>query len=77
MIQPFNPKHIQRYLLLYVGITLFVILFFVINHFYNPISIHKTKVFENSKQENSVTSKVIKAEEEISTPKFKLLDKAY
>ncbi len=77
MIQPFKPTHIKRYLLLYFAITLVVILFFVINHFYNPITQHQAKVFEKEEVIKQSSTFDKNQEEHEKKREFKLLNKAY
>ena len=46
MIQPFSPEHIKRYLLLYIAVIIIMVLFYLLNTLFNPVTIHPTKSFE-------------------------------
>lgn len=69
---PFSSGQIKNYVLLYVSILVIMILFFIASTLFNEIKDVEKKVFNTSKKNVNVVEKV-----EESTPKFKLLDKAY
>lgn len=70
---PFTSGQIKNYILLYASIVVIMILFFIASTLFNDIKDLDKKEF-NTKIKQS--EEVIK-EEEVSTPKFKLLDKVY
>ncbi len=53
MIQPFKPEHIRRYLLLYGGIVVLMILFYAVNTVVNPAQVHERKVFNTENNETA------------------------
>ncbi|MBL1244579.1 MAG: hypothetical protein COA39_010590 [Sulfurimonas sp.] len=69
---PFTSGQIKNYILLYASIVVIMILFFIASTLFNDIKDLDKKVFNT---EVKKSKEVIKEEE--STPKFKLLDKAY
>ncbi|RUM64576.1 MAG: hypothetical protein DSZ04_02020 [Sulfurimonas sp.] len=73
MNNPFTSGQIKNYILLYASIVVIMILFFIASTLFNDIKDLDKKEF-NTKIKQS--EEVIK-EEEVSTPKFKLLDKVY
>ena len=70
---PFTSGQIKNYILLYASIVVIMILFFIASTLFNDIKDLDKKEF-NTKIKQS--EEVIK-EEEVSTLKFKLLDKVY
>lgn len=76
MFQPFEPKHIKRYLMFYGGVVFLMIAFYVINTLFNPVETHEPKVFKTQPEEASAPDTSISEPE---TPKepgpFKLLPK--
>ena len=73
---PFESGHIKNYLLLYASIVVIMILFFIASSFFNDIEDVATKVFNTEKKKSEDNTKVDEVVKE-TTPKFKLLDKAY
>ena len=71
MIQPFKPEHIRRYLLLYAGIVVLMILFYLINTFLNPPTTHERKIF-NTERNATDEAKTDKNEPNKENP-FRLL----
>ena len=74
MENPFESGHIKNYLLLYASIVVIMILFFIASSLFNDVESVEKKVFNTEIKEEVVLDD---AEEEDSTPVFKLLDKAY
>jgi 1,4-dihydroxy-2-naphthoate octaprenyltransferase len=70
---PFTSGQIKNYILLYASIVVIMILFFIASTLFNDIKDLDKKEFNTQVKQSE---EVIK-EEEVSTPKFKLLDKAY
>lgn len=57
MIQPFTKKQIQRYLLAYAGVVVFMGLFYmIVTTYYNPES-HPTKLFATQPTVKTKTEK--------------------
>ena len=76
MLQPFEPKHIKRYLMFYGGVVLLMIAFYVINTLFNPVETHEPKVFPTQPEETAVPDKADTEAEETQEPSpFKLLPK--
>lgn len=70
---PFTSGQIKNYILLYASIVVIMILFFIASTLFNDIKDLDKKEFNTQVKQSE---EVIK-EEEVSTPKFKLLDKVY
>ena len=71
MIQPFKPEHIRRYLSLYGGIVILMVLFYFINTVFNPPREHERKHFNTERNE---TAKAPQPSSEPEKPNpFKLL----
>ena len=73
---PFESGHIKNYLLLYASIVVIMILFFIASAFFNDIEDVSKKVFSTEKKKHEDKTKVDEVVKE-TTPKFRLLDKAY
>lgn len=73
---PFESGHIKNYLLLYASIVVIMILFFIASSLYNDIEDVDIKLFNVKKRNDGSSTEIVK-EVEKTTPKFKLLDKAY
>jgi len=69
---PFTSGQIKNYILLYASIVVIMILFFIASTLFNDIKDLDKKEFNTQVKKSE---EVIKEKE--STPKFKLLDKAY
>ena len=75
MQNPFETGHIRNYILLYASVVVIMILFFIASTIFNDVEVVEKKVFNTEiKEKVALKSKVKK---KTSTPKFKLLDKAY
>lgn len=73
MLQPFEPKHIKRYLIFYGGVVLLMVAFYGINTLFNPVETHEPKVF---KIQADPTPAAEKSDPEPKEPTpFKLLPK--
>jgi hypothetical protein len=79
MQNPFESGHIKNYILLYVSVVVIMILFFIASTLFHDVKDVEKKTFNNQVSENSGVDKVIeeRVEENSSTSKFKLLNKAY
>lgn len=72
---PFESGHIKNYLLLYAGVVVIMVLFFIASSLFQDIESVETKVFNTEMQEKAVE---LNLEPEVNaSSKFKLLDKAY
>jgi len=72
---PFESGHIKNYLLLYAGVVVIMVLFFIASSLFQDIESVETKVFNTEIQEKAVE---LNLEPEVNaSSKFKLLDKAY
>jgi glycerol uptake facilitator-like aquaporin len=77
MKNPFTPRQIRRYLLLYAAVVLFMALFYFANTAMNPARQHEKKTFETTvpakeKKEARPEEKSVK-----ERPAIRLLDEAY
>jgi hypothetical protein len=74
MFQPFEPRHIKRYLMLYGGVVLLMIAFYFINTLLNPVEVHEPKVFPTQTGQTAVTDEADTNKEVSKEPSpFKLL----
>ncbi len=74
MKQPFEMKYIKRYLLLYAGVVVAVVLFYVINSMNNPVEMMEKKLFSTQQVERSHDNEV---ETDRSASPFRLLESGY
>jgi len=78
MQNPFESGHIKNYVLLYVSIVIIMILFFIASTLFHDIEDVEKKVFNTEVNESVKTLHVEESNvSQESSPKFKLLDKAY
>ncbi len=75
MKQPFEIKHIRRYLLMYAGIVIVMALFYIVNSANNPIESVEKKVFSTTQSNQQDQLKI--SETPSINPAFRLLDKSY
>ena len=75
MENPFESGHVKNYLLLYASVVVIMVLFFIASTLFNDIEEVDKKIF-NTEIKKVVEQQDLEQEEE-SSPKFKLLDKAY
>jgi len=75
MQNPFETGHIKNYILLYASVVVIMILFFIASTMFNSVEVIEKKIFNTEIKEKIV--KGAEEKEKASTPKFKLLDKAY
>ena len=73
MENPFESGHIKNYLLLYASIVVIMVLFFVASSLFHEVEAIDKKEFSTE----IVEKESVKVVEKNTTPKFKLLDKAY
>jgi hypothetical protein len=74
MKQPFNPKYIRRYLLLYGGVVVAVVLFYFLNSSSNPTQSFTKKEFSTSAPQAAEQPTI---EPTQSQHTFRLLEKRY
>ena len=77
MENPFESGQIKNYLLLYSSVVVIMVLFFIATSLFNDVEKVETKVFNTEIKEKSAEEKAQEKEKEESTPKFKLMEKAY
>lgn len=79
MQNPFESGHIKNYILLYVSVVVIMILFFIASTLFHDVKDVEKKAFNTQVSEDSGIDKGMdeKVEENSSTSKFKLLNKAY
>jgi hypothetical protein len=70
---PFESGHIKNYLLLYAGVVIIMVLFFIASSFFKEIEAVQQKVFQTKIEEHLEENTTMREE----PSKFKLLDKAY
>lgn len=77
MKQPFESRHLRRYFLMYGGVVVFVILFYLANSYFQVPKAVEKRIFETEMPEpaeqNDTASEAVKSEPSA----FKLLQKAY
>jgi len=75
---PFESGEIKNYLLLYAGVVLIMILFFIASSFFNEIEDAQKKVFATQSEENPKQSSKAKSDiDEEQGSRFKLLERSY
>ncbi|PHS55986.1 MAG: hypothetical protein COB17_10515 [Sulfurimonas sp.] len=86
MHNPFESGHIKNYMLLYVGVVVIMVLFFIAANLFREVNVETLKRFNTSEEVNKLEEFKLKFEskkekrkkdEKIEPSKFKLLDKAY
>jgi len=75
MENPFESGQIKNYLALYGGVVVIMILFFIATTLFNEEQEVDTKIFTTADVKNQVSHNV--TQENNTTSRFKLLDKAY
>lgn len=74
MENPFESGHIKNYLLLYAGVVVIMVLFFIASSYFNDIEKVKKRIFNTDIKKEVV----IKSSHETNTThKFQLMEKAY
>jgi len=74
MENPFESGHIRNYILLYASVVVIMILFFIASSYFNDIEDVQKRVFNTEAKEEIVEKNATQKE---SSPRFKLLEKAY
>ncbi len=74
MKQPFELKYIKRYIVLYIGVVVGMVLFYFLNGSSNPTQDVEKKVFSTAPIEKNIEVKTI---EKQNSHGIKLLDKTY
>jgi hypothetical protein len=81
MQNPFESGHIKNYMLLYGAVVVIMILFFIASSLFYEVEEIEKKEFAtkelNASHAKIVETQVEESQEDNTTPKFKLLDKAY
>lgn len=78
MQNPFETGHIKNYLLLYASVVVIMILFFIASTLFQEIEVFEPKVFDKNVTKVLKVSEIsVKVEDENSSSRFKLLEKAY
>ena len=75
MENPFESGHIKNYILLYASVVVIMVLFFIASTLFNDVEEIEKKIF-NTEIKEKVAEENVEPEADTS-PKFKLLDKAY
>lgn len=78
MQNPFETGHIKNYILLYASVVVIMILFFIASTLFHDVEKVDKKTFNTKVSENPDVKKANKSlEENGSTSKFRVLDRAY
>ncbi|MDQ1244986.1 MAG: hypothetical protein QG565_1327 [Campylobacterota bacterium] len=79
MQNPFETGHIKNYILLYAGVVVIMILFFIATTLFHDAKRVETKVFSTDVNSSELIDKreKISQEESNKTQRFKLLERSY
>jgi metal-dependent HD superfamily phosphatase/phosphodiesterase len=75
MQNPFETGHIRNYILLYASVVVIMILFFLATTIFQKDEKIEKKVFNTVIQEKVALKPEV--QKKVTTPKFKLLERAY
>jgi hypothetical protein len=77
MQNPFETGHIKNYILLYSGVVVIMVLFFIASTLFRNDEVIKKKVFTTQNSSKIIPSKNANEKEVSQTSKVKLMDRGY